>query len=121
MTGLSSLEFSTLKEWESEAFSFDEFGHERGKTDAQSSPGQEQVKGFVREETRPLKKLKLGKKTNFPCFYTLSCHIFLKYFEYFSFLIILITLESGWFSFLKIFFGLALLVLLFKKESVFPS
>ena len=104
MTGLSSLEFSTLKEWESEGLSFDEFGHERGKTDAQSSPGQEQVKGFVREETRPLKKLKLGKKTNFSCFYPFSCHIFLKYFEYFSFLIILITLESGWFSILKIFF-----------------
>lgn len=51
VTGLSSLEFSTLKEWESEEFSFDEFGHEGGKTDAQSFPGQEQVKGFVREET----------------------------------------------------------------------
>lgn len=58
MTGLSSLEFSTLKEWESKEFSFDEFGHERGKKDAQSFPGQEQVKGFVREETRTLKKLK---------------------------------------------------------------
>ena len=34
VTGLSSLEFSILKEWESEEFSFDEFGHEGGKTDA---------------------------------------------------------------------------------------